>query len=244
MAKTLDDLTALLETHGYPSEQMLDAVVATRLETKHYKNASGEHNLEILLTFDRPNDCVAVEILRAFDLRTTEYREATLSCLMAATFRTPLLRPSLDPADGEIRLRVDCPCGADGAHDDDVLRAVTVLHSALEAWYPEVAGAMTKGTFDVNRLARFTLARLPNVHPPKSAGSAPADAAANPPAAAATDGPEAQPPETPVGKRNVGAFFRAAAISQRLGAHPNRLKRLLEFRAWLDQHRPDFDNRN
>ena len=225
MAKTIDDLQTLLTGHGYTCEQMLDVVLATRLETKTYKNPSGENTLEILLTFDRPNDCVAVEVLRAFDLKAAKHREATLACLMAAAFRTPLLRPSLDPADGEIRLRVDCQCGDQGASDRHVLTALELLRSFVEAWHPQVDAAMQKGKFDPNKVACINLSRIGSSQTSGPSPSAPDDAAqgASAPDAGETSGP------------SIGSLMRAAAISAKPGGHANRLKVLAEFRRWLDQ---------
>jgi hypothetical protein len=220
MAKTLDDLQNLLTGHGYTCEPMLGLILATRVETKTYKNPSGENTLDILLTLDKPNDCVVVEVLRAFDLKATKHREATLACLMAASFRTPLLRPSLDPADGEIRLRIDCPCGDDGARDRDVLTALALLPSFVEAWYPQVAAAMQKGKFDANKVAHINLSRITG-HP------TPAPDATAPDAPAADAGEPSGP--------SIGSLMRAAAISAKPGGHANRLKVLAEFRRWLDQ---------
>jgi hypothetical protein len=226
MAKTLDDLQTLLTGHGYACEQMLDVILATRLETKTYKNPAGENTLEILLTFDKPNDCVAVEVLRAFDLKAAKHREATLACLMAASFRTPLLRPSLDPADGEIRLRVDCQCGDQGASDRHVLTALELLRSFVEAWHPQVDAAMHKGKFDPNKVAHINLSRITG-HPTSAPDAAAADAPA----------PDAGDPSGP----SIGSLMQAAAISAKPGGHANRLKALAEFRRWLDQRGGDCE---
>jgi len=228
MAKTLDDLQTLLTGHGYTCEQMLDVILATRLETKTYKNPAGENTLEILLTFDKLNDCVAVEVLRAFDLKAAKHREATLACLMAASFRTPLLRPSLDPADGEIRLRVDCQCGDQGASDRHVLTAIELLRSFVEAWHPQVDSAMQKGKFDPNKVAHINLSRI-NLSWIGQSSSAP-DVA--PPDAPAPD------PGEPSGP-SIGSLMRAAAISAKPGGHANRLNALAEFHQWLDQRGGD-----
>jgi len=98
MAKSIDDLETLLSSRGYTCERLLDVIVATTVPTKTYKNPAGQNALEILLTIDRPNDCVAVEILRAFDLRDTQYKEATLACLLAALAFTVFGWPSAKPA--------------------------------------------------------------------------------------------------------------------------------------------------
>lgn len=228
MAKTLDDLQTLLTGHGYACEQMLDVILATRLETKTYKNPAGENTLEILLTFDKLNDCVAVEVLRAFDLKAAKHREATLACLMAASFRTPLLRPSLDPADGEIRLRVDCQCGDQGASDRHVLTAIELLRSFVEAWHPQVDSAMQKGKFDPNKVAHINLSRI-NLSWIGHSSSAPDVAPPDAPA------PDAGEPSGP----SIGSLMRAAAISAKPGGHANRLNALAEFHQWLDQRGGD-----
>ena len=220
MPKTIDDLHALLTGHGYICERPLDMIVATTITTQVYKSPAGEKALEILLTFDNANACVAIEILHAFDLKKAAHREATLACLMAASFRTPLLRPSLDPADGEIRMRIDCPCGADGARDRDVLTALALLPSFVEAWYPQVAAAMQKGKFDANKVAHINLSRItghPTPAPDATAPDAPAADAGEP------NGP------------SIGSLMRAAAISAKPGGHANRLKVLAQFRRWLEQ---------
>lgn len=236
MAKTIEDLQNLLAAHGYACQQMFDVIVGTQVPTKTYKSPAGEQALEILLSFDRPNDCVAVEIIRAFDLRKAQHREATLACVLSAAARTPLLRTVLDPADGEIRLRVDCPCGPDGASDEQVLQAVHLLATAVEAWYPEVTAAMEEGAFDANNVTRITLARLnqPRLNQPRP-----------PEPAAAADAEEDKPPKEPAGgKRSVCDTFRASAMAQKPGARANRLKVLFEFRKWLDENGHTFSDRN
>jgi hypothetical protein len=243
MAKTLDDLQTLLTGHGYACEQMLDVILATRLETKTYKNPAGENTLEILLTFDKLNDCVAVEVLRAFDLKAAKHREATLACLMAASFRTPLLRPSLDPADGEIRLRVDCQCGDQGASDRHVLTALELLRSFVEAWHPQVDSAMHKGKFDPNKVAHINLSRIglsqTNLSQTNASQTNASQVDAHPtstPDVAEQDA-EADAPHGP----SIGSLMRAAAISAKPGGHANRLKALAEFRRWLDQRGGDCE---
>lgn len=236
MAKTLDDLQTLLTGHGYTCEQMLDVILATRLETKTYKNPAGENTLEILLTFDKLNDCVAVEVLRAFDLKAAKHREATLACLMAASFRTPLLRPSLDPADGEIRLRVDCQCGDQGASDRHVLTALELLRSFVEAWHPQVDSAMQKGKFDPNKVAHINLSRIGLSQTNPSETNAPqVDAHPTSTPDVVEQDAEADEPHGP----SIGSLMRAAAISAKPGGHANRLNALAEFHQWLDQRGGD-----
>ena len=205
MAKTLDDLQTLLTRQGYACELLLDAIVATRVKTKTYQNPAGENALEVYLTFDRPNRCVAVESLHAFDLRAAAHKEAALACLLAASGRTPLLRPALEP-EGDIKIRIDCPCDDDGAKDERVLEALAVLTGFVEAWHPQVAAAMKTGKFNADDVAHINLSRIP-LHQPDQPANGP----------------------------SIGAVMRAAAISTKPGALPNRLAVLAEFRKWLDQ---------
>jgi hypothetical protein len=243
MAKTIEDLKQLLVSRGHECQEMFDALVVAELPTKTYKHPTGRSHLDLVLSFDRPNECVAVEILNAFQLAKTAFPEATLACLMTAAARAPLFRPSLDPDDGEIRLRVDCPCGADGASDEEVLRAVTLLTAVAENWYPQISAAMEEGDFDANEMTQITLARL------GKPGLADADQAAAGGDQAAIDAEpdEGEPADgdRPAGKKpNVRDVFRAAAISNKPGAQPNRLKVLVDFKKWLDENGRNFGNQN
>jgi hypothetical protein len=246
MAKTLDDLQHLLTRQGYTCELLLDAIVATRVATKTYKNPSGENALEIYVTFDRPNRCVAVESLRAFDLRATAHKEATLACMLTATGRTPLLRPALEP-EGDIKIRIDCPCDSDGngIRDERVLEAIVLLKGFVEAWHPQMTAAMKTGKFNANDVAHLNLSRMPSHRPnqptdgagDKSNGNPEAQPDAQPDAPSdAQSDPElaAEPDPEPTGPA-IGSVMRAAAISMKPGGHVNRLKALAEFHKWLDE---------
>jgi hypothetical protein len=255
MAKTLDDLQNLLTRAGYACELLLDAIVATRVPTKTYKNPAGDHTLEIYVTFDRPNKCVAVEVLHAFDLRKTDHREATLACVLTASGRTPLLRPALEP-EGDIKIRIDCLCEADEAQDERVLEAVAVLTGFVEAWHPQVAAAMKTGKFNAHDVARFNLSRMPSRRPakPKKSGETdktgeldkpakpnkPDDSAA-PDEPATSEEPAATAEQAKTGRqarsRSIGSMMRAAAISAKPGGTPVRLAVLKAFREWLDDQR-------
>jgi hypothetical protein len=225
MAKTLDDLQNLLTRQGYTCELLLDTIVATRVQTKTYKNPAGEHALEIYVTFDKPNRCVAVESLHAFDLRATNHREAALACLLTANGRTPLVRPALEP-EGDIRIRVDCPCDDDGARDERVLEALAVLTGFVEAWHPQVTKAMKTGKFNAGDVAHLNLSRIPLQQPAApSQGDQPEE-----------PGKPTQPDE-PAGGPSIGSVMRAAAISTKPGGHPARLTVLKAFRDWLDEQR-------
>ena len=155
MLKTIDHVEGLLTNHGYTTTRMLDLIVATTVPTKTYTNTAGEKAIELVITFDKSSDCLVVAALRAFDLRKTVHKEATLACLLAATARAPFLCPSLDPVDGEIRLRIDCPCGTRGARDGDLLKAVTVLPWFADIVSPQILAAMEKGSFDPNQVPPF-----------------------------------------------------------------------------------------
>jgi hypothetical protein len=213
MLRNLEQVEGLLKANGYTTTRLLDVIVATTVGTKTYTNDSGEKAIEIMITFDSGGDCLAVEVLRAFDLRKTVHKEATLACLLTATARAPLLRTSLDPADGEIRLRVDCPCSVHGARDGDLLKAVSLLPWFADNISPHISAAMEKGSFDPNQVGRFHYPKQravkqrpvkPSAKPAGNASPAPADPRA-----------------------------RAEALSQRPGGSPGRLTTLRAFHQWL-----------
>jgi hypothetical protein len=249
MPKTIDDLHALLTGHGYICERPLDMIVATTITTQVYKSPAGEKALEILLTFDNANACVAIEILHAFDLKKAAHREATLACLMTASARTPLLRPTLEP-EGDIRLRIDCTCGSEGARDEDVLRALLLLPCFADAWHEQITMAMEKGKFDANKVAYINLSQTRGLgsEPGSSLGSSLGSdrgrdpESQQPPAATEPTG-SAHPPEAE-GGANAADLLRAAAISQKPGGHVNRLQVLEAFRRWLDDQNRNTGNQN
>jgi len=218
MPKTIDDLQGLLTRHGYSCERTRDVLVATTVTTQTYRNPEGQKNLEIMLSFDEPNACVAVEIQRAFDLRKTSHKEATMACLMTAAASTPLLRTSLSPATDEIRLRVDCTCDAEGARDEDVLRAVSLLPNFADAWYEQIKNAMDKGKFDPTKVAQLTLAGKNKAT--NTGGTNTGDT------------------------QGTTDADRLQKLSRKPGAHHNRLKVLFDFRRWLDDQGRNFGNQN
>jgi hypothetical protein len=273
MPKTLDDIQTLLTRRGYACKRLVDVIVATTVTTKIYKNPAGENALEIVLTIDHPNHCVAVEVLRAFELRESAHKEAALACLMTAAGRTPLLRPTLKP-EGTVGLRVDCICGRNGAREGDVLQAVALLESWVEIWFRQVSTAMTNGIFNASEVPRLNLLRIgrgssgrskghggpgdndggqprlvPSRHASSTAGdiqvategnpTGPLDATAETPAAG-NDGEQATDDRSP----GMGTVIRAAAISEKPGAHPNRLRVLFDFRRTLDQENGGHADRN
>ena len=224
MAKTLDDLETLLTGHGYACEQRLDCIVATKLATETYENATGEKALDVFITIDRANDCVALEALHAFDLRQAAHREAMLACLMTASGRTPLVRPGLEP-EGDVRLRVDCAFGPNGASDQHVLLALAVLPRFVDNCYAQVMTAMKRGKFEPHKLPHLHLSRMTSAAKP---------AAPNGPPATAAETPAADQPRRTFGA-TIDAALKAASLSQKPGAHANRVRVLFDFRRFLDE---------
>jgi len=160
MLKTLDDIQALLDSHGYACERKLDVIVATRVPTKVYKSPAGDDFLDIYLTFDTSAYCVAVESLRTFDIKNTRFKQEALSCLMIAAARTPLVRTTLDPVDGCVAIRIDCMFGVNGARDTDVLRAVAILPAFVDSWGAEIAAAIAEGRFDPNAVKQMQMPKV------------------------------------------------------------------------------------
>lgn len=275
MPKTLDDIQSLLTRCGYTCERMVDVIVATTVPTKVYKNPAGENALQIMLTIDHPNHCVAVEVLQAFALREAAHKEAALTCLMTAASRTPLLRPTLEP-EGTVGLRIDCTCGRNGAREGDVLQALALLESWVEVWFPQVTTAMEYGKFNAHEVPHLNLLRMGRGGPARSTSQRgrPGDAAGGP--ACESGGPSSSTagrgtgnePAAPAGDTagaehdsaeratdgadgpgedgadgddehgpGIGSIKRAAAISEKPGAHPNRLRALFDFFRRLDEER-------
>ena len=146
--------------------------------------------------------------------------KATLACLLTATARAPLLRTSLNPADGEIRLRVDCPCSAHGARDGDLLKAVSLLPWFADNISPHISAAMEKGSFDPSQVGRF--------HYPKPR-------AAKQRSVKLGDGATSAGKRSPAPTDAAGADrrARAEALSKKPGGSPGRLTRLHAFHQWL-----------
>jgi hypothetical protein len=220
MLRNIDQVEGLLKTNGYSTTRLLDFIVATTVSTKTYTNNTGDKAIEILITFDKGGDCLAVEVLRAFDLRKTVHKEATLACLLTATARAPLLRPSLDPTDGEIRLRIDCPCGTRGARDGDLLKALSLLPWFADNISPHISAAMEKGSFDPNQVRRFHFPKL----------STKRERTVRPTDGAATTGARPSAPAKPPG---ADCKARAEALAKRPGGSPGRLTTLYAFHQWL-----------
>jgi len=148
MASTLDDLEAILASKGYPCRRVYDVCVVTRMPTAAYMNSAGARTIDVQLAFDRENDCLTIDTPWAFDSRRAAHKEAMLTCLLAASAKSPLVKTQLDPDDGEVRLRVDCRCGSDGVATDDVVQMLSLIPRFADRWYPHIKSAMEKGSFD------------------------------------------------------------------------------------------------
>ena len=160
MPKTLEDIQNLLESYGYECERKPERTLTTRIPTKVYISPAGQAFIEICLKFDKCWPCVAVESLRVFDIEKAAFKQEALSCLLIAAARTPLLKTLLNPTDGGLSIRIDCPCYSNGARGIDVLRAVAMLPAFVDAWAPQVAAAVTRGTFDPNAVTRMQVPKL------------------------------------------------------------------------------------
>lgn len=148
MTRTLDELESLLKEKGYPCRRIFDLCVMTELPTKAYTNAKGAHSIEVHLAFDTKHGCLTLDTPWAFDSRKASHKEAMLACLLSASAKSPLVKTQLDPADGEVRLRVDCCCGSDGVEPENVIRMLSLIPEFADRWYPHIKNAMEKGTFD------------------------------------------------------------------------------------------------
>lgn len=146
MPKTIAQLESLLTGRGYACSPVLDMLVVS-VKTGSYRNPAGEPSAQIFCSFD--NDCLVVEIPFAFNAKKAVHKDVLYECLLVAAANTPLLKTQVDPRDGEVRLRVDCPCGEDGVREDDVMRAVQLLPTFADRWFDQVVRAMDDGAFAV-----------------------------------------------------------------------------------------------
>ena len=148
MVKTLDELAAILDAKGYSCRRILNTFLKTELPTTAYTNQRGRRSIDVQLSFNEEHGCLTIDTPWAFDTRQAAHKEAMLACLLSASGRSPLVKTQLDPADGEVRLRVDCRCGAEGIGEDDVLRMLSLIPEFADRWYPHIKSAMDKGSFD------------------------------------------------------------------------------------------------
>ena len=235
MAKTIDELQSLLTGRGYACQRNSETMLRTQVATKTYRNPEGTNALQILMFFDEPNDCVAVEIVHMFDLQDTEYPDVILVCLLVAILFAPRVRPVFDPRIGEIGVRIDSPFGEDGVRDEDILQSLVLLSVFADGCYPEVNAATRKGTFDHNEVPRITIAGL---------AAKRADGDETKPVANATRSMSPDPTNASPTNTSGDSPSQAEGTSKMLGGHPNRLRTLLEFQAWLAQQGHGFGNQN
>jgi hypothetical protein len=154
MAPRLEDLEKILTANGIACDRSGEFALTARIPTKFYKDSSGKLQIQVMIRMDDENHCLVMETHWAFDTKQTVHKEAMLSCLMGAAFRTPLIRTQHDPRDGEVRLRVDSILGEEGISGENVVRLVQAIPAFADTWYPEIKSAMTKGTFDLDRPAK------------------------------------------------------------------------------------------
>jgi len=235
MAKTIDELQSLLTGRGYACQRNSETMLRTQVATKTYRNPEGTNALQILMFFDEPNDCVAVEIVHMFDLRDAEYPDVILVCLLVAILFAPRVRPVFDPRIGEIGVRIDSPFGEDGVRDEDILQSLVLLSVFADGCYPEVNAAMRKGTFDHNEVPRITIAGV---------AAKRADGDDTKPVANATGSMSPAPTNASPTNASGDADSQTGGTSKVLGGHPNRLRTLLDFQAWLAQQGHGFGNQN
>jgi len=235
MAKTIDELQSLLTGRGYACQRNSETMLRTQVATTTYRNPEGTNALQILMFFDEPNDCVAFEIVHMFELRGTEYPNVIFVYLLAAILFAPRVRPAFDAHVGEIGVRIDSPFGEEGVRDEDILQSLVLLSVFADGCYSEVNAAMGKGIFDHNEVPRITIAGL---------AAKRADGDETKPVADATG--SMSPAPTNVNPTNTSADSpsHVEGTSKMLGGHPNRLRTLLEFQAWLAQQGHDFGNQN
>lgn len=147
MPKTIPELESLLVSRGYECQRLLEMLVV-HVKTSAYRNPAGNATAELFCTFE--SQCLTVEIPFAFNAAKAAHKDVLYECLLVAAAKTPMLKTQVDPRDGEVRLRVDCPCcGDDGVREDDALRAVTLLPTFADEWFEEVIRAMNDGAFEV-----------------------------------------------------------------------------------------------
>lgn len=146
MPKTIAQLESLLAGRGYACSRVLDMLVVS-VKTDSYRNSAGDPSAQIFCRFG--NDCLMVEIPFAFNAKKAVHKDVLYECLLVAAANTPLLKTQVDPRDGEVRLRIDYPCGEDGVREDDVMRAVRLLPTFADRWFDQVVRAMDDGAFAV-----------------------------------------------------------------------------------------------
>jgi hypothetical protein len=150
MAKTIEDVEQLLAERGYACRRMSGQCVQTQLPTEAYVNREGRKAIDVQILIDEQHGCLTMDTPWAFDSHKAEHKEAMLTCLLTASGQSPMVKTQLDPADGEVRLRVDCRLGTAGVDGDDVFTLLSLIPAFADRWYPHIKSAMEKGTFDAS----------------------------------------------------------------------------------------------
>jgi len=154
MAKTIEDVERLLTARGFPCTRVPERGVLTQFPTEAYVNLAGKKAIDVEIAIDEANACLTMDTPWAFDSRQAAHTEAMLACLLAASGQSPLVKTQLDPKHGEVRLRVDCPLGAEGVGGEDMLMLLSLLPAFADRWYPHIKSAMEKGDFDLSGARR------------------------------------------------------------------------------------------
>lgn len=150
MPNSLDDLERFLKGHGYPCSRLRGTILATHLPTSSYRNNAGGRSIEVHLSLEAEAGCLVIDAPQAFDLGKSPHKEATLACLNAASAQTPLVKAHLDPANGDVRFRVDCMLVGNDLDEQGLIRALSLIPKAADRWHPEIRSAMEKGCFSQN----------------------------------------------------------------------------------------------
>jgi hypothetical protein len=148
MPKSLDEIERFLTGHGYPCRRLDGMHLATHLPTSSYRNGAGCRSIEVHISLEPEAGCLVIDAPHAFELGQSQYKEATLACLNAASAHTPLVKAHLDPTQGDVRFRVDCLLLGDDRDQEGLLRALVLIPKAADRWHPQIVSAMEKGRFD------------------------------------------------------------------------------------------------
>jgi len=152
MAFTLDEVEKVVRGRGIECHRLgRGPQLATLIPTKAYKDAKGEHRIAVFIWMDETNSCLVMNAPWAFDSRDSRHKEALLACLLGASCRSAFVRPQVDPADGEVRLRIDSALGKEGLPPETVVRMLEAITAFADAWYPQIKSAMEKGSYDLEK---------------------------------------------------------------------------------------------
>lgn len=150
MPKTIEEVQEKLKSHGYTCTRVKDSLLVVPMPMKRYRSPSGTKTAEFFLRFQSAskagkNKCLTVEMPWAFDAKKAVSKDVFYECLLQAAAATPLLKSQLNPADGEVRFRIDCSCGRRGLRQEDLFRAITTLATFADDWYSRIINVMNLG---------------------------------------------------------------------------------------------------